>query len=408
VISRTFALRLPAGAALVFLVTTLAPAPADACTTAVVASSASRSGRPMLWKSRDADGSDNQVVYLADGRHSYVGVVNRGDAAGLQIWAGINSAGFGVMNSASYNLERGDTAGEGTFMKLALQSCATVDEFEALLARSNAGGRDVSANFGVIDGKGGAALFETSAKGYVRVDAAPSSDGARGLLVRSNYSRSGAKESGTGFLREARAIEILGPAAARGLDLAAILRAARDVANAGIGQTGDEPGPPLVYTGDSICRVDTVSAIVLEAPAPGEGPEAAAMWIVPSLPLAAAAVPVFPLAGAAPSALAAGRAPAPLARDALGLRSRLYPDARGEKKRYMDRRALAAVKAHALPGFLAAEEASRAEVEAAREAWRRSRPAPGDAARLSDAAAARALAAAETAAAAVARELGEP
>ncbi|HRY44887.1 MAG TPA: hypothetical protein P5164_13170 [Thermoanaerobaculia bacterium] len=400
--------RLASAAALALLAAPLAPAPADACTTAVVAPSASRSGRPMLWKNRDADGSDNQVVFLADGRYPYVGVVNRGDAAGLQVWAGINSAGFGVMNSASYNLESGDTAAEGTFMKLALQSCATVDEFEALLVRSNAGGRDVSANFGVIDAKGGAAVFETSAKGYVRVDAAPSSDGGRGLLVRSNYSRSGAKESGTGFLREARAIELLGPAAAGGLDLAAILRAARDVANAGIGQTGEEAGPALVYTGDSVCRLDTVSAIVLEAPAPGEGPEAAALWIVPSLPLAGAAVPVFPLAGVVPAALAADRGPAPLAASALELRKRLYPDARGEKKRYMDRRVLAAVKARALPGLLAAEEATRAEVEAARGAWRRSRPAPADAAKLSASAAERALAAGEAAVAAVAKELGAP
>ncbi len=132
------------------------------------------------------------------------------------------------------------------------------------------------------------------------------------------------------------------------------------------------------------------------------------MWVVPSLPLAAAAVPVFPYAGSVPAPLAAGRGPAPLAARALEQRKRLYPDGRGEKRRYMDRRAFAAVKARALPGILAAEEETRAAVEAARDAWRRSRPAPGDAARLSDAAAARALAASEAAAAAVAKELGEP
>ena len=362
----------------------------------------------MLWKNRDAAGSDNQVVFLADGRFPYVGLVNRGDAAGLQVWAGINSEGFGIMNSASYNLESGDTAGEGTLMKLALQSCATVDDFEALLARSNAGGRDVSANFGVIDAKGGAATFETSMKGYARVDAATATDGTKGLLVRSNYSRSGAKDAGSGFLREARGIELLGPAAARGLDVAEILGAARDVANAGIGQTGEEAGPPLVYTGDSICRLDTVSAVVLEAPAAGEGPEAAAMWIVPSLPLAGAVVPVFPAAGAVPAALAAGKEPAPLASKTLELRKRLYPDLRGERKRYMDRRALTAVRAHALPGLLAADEATFREVEAARAAWKKSRPAPEAVRAVSERAAERALRAVETAADAVAKALGAP
>ena len=267
----------------------LAPAapPATACTTAVVSREASATGRAMLWKNRDADGSDNQVVFLSDGKYPYVGLVNRGDTMGLQIWAGVNTAGFAIMNSASYNLESGDTVGEGTLMKLALQTCASVEDFEALLAKSNSGGRDVSANFGVVDAKGGAATFETGKKGYVRFDAAATNDGAKGLLVRSNYSRSGGKELGSGFLREARGIELLGPLAASGkLDARAILRtAARDVTNAAIGSTGAETGPPLVYTADSVCRLDTVSAVVLEAPAAGEGPEAAAMWVVPSLPV---------------------------------------------------------------------------------------------------------------------------
>lgn len=87
-----------------------------ACTTAVVSRGASATGRAMLWKNRDADGSDNQVVFLTDGKLPYVGLVNRGDAMGLQIWAGVNAAGFAIMSSASYNLESGDTSGEGTLM----------------------------------------------------------------------------------------------------------------------------------------------------------------------------------------------------------------------------------------------------------------------------------------------------
>lgn len=397
-------------AAAIVLVGSAAPAPpAASCTTAVVSPAASKSGRAMLWKNRDAAGSDNQVVFLADGKHAYVGLVNRGDAAGLQVWAGVNSAGFGIMNSASYNLESGDTVGEGTLMKLALQSCATVDDFEALLARSNAGGRDVSANFGVVDARGGAATFETSTKGYVRVDAAGASDGAGGLTVRSNYSRTGAKDAGSGFLREARGIELLGPGAGTGgLEVRSILRAARDVANAGIGQTGEEKGPPLVYTADSVCRLDTVSAVVIEAPAPGEGPAAAAMWVVPSLPLAGAAVPVFPAAGGIPEALAAGPEAAPLVKGTLEIRARLYPDTRGEKKRYMDRPALAAVRAVAVPLLLAAEEETFREVDAARRAWRKEPPSAEAVKALSDAAALRALRAVEEAASAVAKAAPTP
>ena len=114
------------------------------------------------------------------------------------------------MNSASYNLESGDTVGEGTLMKLALQTCASRRGLRGAPREVELRGRDVSANFGVIDAKGGAATFETGKKGYVRFDAAAANDGAKGLLVRSNYSRSGGKDSGSGFLREARGIELLG------------------------------------------------------------------------------------------------------------------------------------------------------------------------------------------------------
>ena len=381
---------------------------AAACTTAVVSREASATGRAMLWKNRDADGSDNQVVYLADGKIPYVGLVNRGDTLGLQVWAGVNAAGFAIMNSASYNLESGDTLGEGTLMKLALQTCATVDDFEALLSKSNAGGRDVSANFGVIDAKGGAATFETGKKGYVRFDAAAASDGAKGLLVRSNYSRSGGKDSGSGFLREARGIELLGPLAAAGkLDARTILKmAARDVTNPAIGSTGVETGPPLVYTADSVCRLDTVSAVVLEAPAAGEGPEAAAMWVVPSLPVTGVAVPVFPAAGSVPEGLGARKEAAPLVVGSLAIRGRLYPETRGEKKRYMDRAAFGLVRAEALPLLLAAEEETFREVEAARAAWRKAPPSAASVTALSDAAAARALRAVEAAETAVSRAAG--
>ncbi len=387
----------------------LAPAAprAAACTTAVVSREASATGRAMLWKNRDADGSDNQVVYLADGKYPYVGLVNRGDSMGLQIWAGVNAAGFAIMNSASYNLESGDTVGEGTLMKLALQTCATVEEFEALLSKSNSGGRDVSANFGVIDARGGAATFETGKKGYVRFDAAAASDGAKGLLVRSNYSRSGGTGAGSGFLREARGIELLGPLAAAGkLDARAILRtAARDVENPAIGSTGVEAGPPLLYTGDSVCRLDTVAAVVLEAPAAGEGPAAAAMWLVPSLPVTGAAVPLFPAAGAVPEGLSPRKEASPLAEGSLALRARLYPEIRGEKKRYMDRRVLAVVRSAALPLLLAAEEETFRAVESARSAWRKEPPSAEAVKALSEAAAARALGAVEAAGAAVSKAI---
>ena len=62
-----------------------------ACTTAVISPSAASNGRPLLWKNRDADDLHNQVVYRADGKYAYTGLINKGDAAGMSMWAGTNS-----------------------------------------------------------------------------------------------------------------------------------------------------------------------------------------------------------------------------------------------------------------------------------------------------------------------------
>ena len=218
--------------------------PAAACTTAVVSREASATGRAMLWKNRDADGSDNQVVFLADGKYPYVGLVNRGDTMGLQIWAGVNAAGFAIMNSASYNLESGDTVGEGTLMKLALQTCASVEDFEALLAKSNSGGRDVSANFGVIDAKRRRCDVRDGEEGLRPLRRGRGERRGKGAPRPFELQPVGGKDAGSGFLREARGIELLGPLAVAGkLDARAILKtAARDVTNAAIGSTGAETG----------------------------------------------------------------------------------------------------------------------------------------------------------------------
>ena len=51
--------------------------------------------------------------------------------------SGCNSTGFAIMNSASYNLIDDDSIKfqdqEGILMKIALQQCSSVDEFEMLL-----------------------------------------------------------------------------------------------------------------------------------------------------------------------------------------------------------------------------------------------------------------------------------
>lgn len=351
--------------------------PGAACTTAVISSAAASNGRPLLWKNRDADDLHNQVVYCADGRYAYIGIVNKGDAAGMGIWAGTNSEGFSIMNAASYNLEVDkDTQGEGAFMKLALQSCASVDDFQALLEKTNAGGRDVSANFGVIDGAGGACTFEAGAHAYKRYNAGDPLANGRGILVRTNYSDSADLEKGTGFLRRDRAASLLEALAKdKSLTAQSLLReVSRDQANDKIASypltTSRKKGAPnFVYTGDSICRYDTASAVVFEGPGPGEPAARTTAWIILGLPSGGVAVPLWVAAAQVPSEMGPGADPAPLNALFTEVREQLYPDARGDMKKYLDLDSLSNPQFGVRTALLAQEAANFSRVAAASAAW---------------------------------------
>ncbi len=106
------------------------------CTTAVISGKYTADGRPILWKHRDSGTDDNKLMYFDDGRYSFVGLVNAEDAS-HQVWSGANETGFSIMNSASYNLRQNDTTKirdrEGIVMRMALQYCASIQDFENLL-----------------------------------------------------------------------------------------------------------------------------------------------------------------------------------------------------------------------------------------------------------------------------------
>ncbi len=349
------------------------------CTTAVISGKATKDGRPLLWKNRDADDKNNQVVFCDDGKFSYIGIVNEGDAAGMEIWAGMNGAGFACMNAASYNLSKDDTKGEGRFIKLALQSCASVADFQALLERTAISPRDVSANFGVIDAKGGAAYFEAGPKGYKRYDANDPAAAPKGFLVRTNFSESGDAKKGIGFLRYGRAVSLIESLWKAGpLDAQSLLnRVARDTANERINPTaGDKTAVngAWAYTGDSICRWDTASLFLAVGVKPGEDARLAHAWVIPGMPLAGAAVPVWPSAGVVPAELKVSKEPCALAASFKRIKAMLYPDSRGDLARYMDLRAYDGAAKPVLSGLFAEESSSFDDTSKAVEGWRKAFP----------------------------------
>lgn len=168
-----------------------------ACTTAIVRAEASASGRPMIWKQRDAEERNNHLQHFQGPKYAFTGIVDRN--LPTQVWDGANEAGFLIANNLSYNLRPDSLAGKkmraGHIMKEALGRCATVDEFEAYL-REMTEPRYVTANFAVADAMGGAAYFETWDYGYTRYDVPEG-----GILFRTNYSYSGTHGKGSGHGR---------------------------------------------------------------------------------------------------------------------------------------------------------------------------------------------------------------
>lgn len=189
------------------------PSVAIGCTSAIVAADLTRDGHMLLWKHRDTSAEQNVVARIAptDSTMAYVALFNAADTCRREAWIGMNEAGLAVMNTASYNLAP-DTARlrdrEGIIMSRALQRCHTVEDFRLMLD-SLPRPMGIQANFGVIDATGAGVCFEAWDNGYREFDIAGSD--TPGLIVRTNYSTSGAKDSGFGYIREANALTLLKP-----------------------------------------------------------------------------------------------------------------------------------------------------------------------------------------------------
>ena len=175
-----------------------------ACTTFIISGKHTVDGRPLLFKNRDTDQKQNSLVYFNDGRYKYIGLVDGTAEWNKMVWGGYNEAGFAIMNSAAYNNNTGDTSKlkdqEGVIMKLALQTCATLKDFEKLLG-SLPKPMGLDANFGVIDAFGGAAYYETGNFNFTKFDANDPTLAPNGILIRTNHSTRADLTRGYGFVR---------------------------------------------------------------------------------------------------------------------------------------------------------------------------------------------------------------
>lgn len=142
----------------------LATVTVAACTSAVVPGVSTLSGRTLLWKHRDTGASSNFIdkVEATDSTMAFIGLFNGGDESRSEVWVGMNTAGFAVMNTATYNLTPNSPScrdREGVVMRRALEVCRTVEDFDSLLS-ALPHPRGIQATFGVTDATGATAYFE--------------------------------------------------------------------------------------------------------------------------------------------------------------------------------------------------------------------------------------------------------
>ncbi len=308
-----------------------------ACTTAVISGKATKDGRPMLWKHRDTWSVKNKIMIFNDGKYKCAGLVNSIDKSGKSVWIGYNETGFAIMNSASYNLNN-DTIKqsglEGRLMKKALQNCATIDDFEKMLNKMPKPTR-LEANFGVIDGKGGAAYFELSNFKVIKFDANDPSTAPKGYLIRTNYSFSGTPKNGAGYIRYVTANRNLDVAVkSGGIVVEDILQGlSRNLTHS---LTGDnlwdyagisEGHKKFVWFEDFIPRRGSSSSCLVEGVKPNESSHLTVMWTILGWPLSSVTIPVWITKNDdLPTALTYNKAlkDAPLCYFALELKKKAY------------------------------------------------------------------------------------
>ena len=278
-----------------------------ACSSAVISGKVTPDGRPLLWKNRETGHLLNHMAYVKGEKYDFVANVNSDNfPAKKEAWIGSNTAGFALMNTQSFNLERGDIADDdrgpknGEVIYRALEVCATVADFCHFLDTiSKPSG--IEANFGVIDAQGGAAMFEVDEHSYKMFDANDPNVAPHGYVARTNFSNGGELNVGYGYVRYLEVERVLSKACAMGgitpqlifTDLARSFR--NNILDIDL-RSGDYNYPKTSgwFTDqDFIPRKDTSCSIVVQGVKKGENPELSILWTVLGYTPTSLAVPVW-------------------------------------------------------------------------------------------------------------------
>jgi hypothetical protein len=279
------------------------------CTIGVFGGSVTSDGRPLLWKNRDVPNSNQRFIYVGSYIRDdiitipYTGNVYSSDSA--RVYMGVNADGFAIINSDSYNLDDSLSEGidDGNLMRIALETCSDIGDFEALLDSTGESGRKDCWNFGVLDAFGGCALYECANFTYRKFVPDINELSGCGYIIRANFSLSGG-ESQLGFDRYKRAIGLTEDRLFSGeaVDERFVLQnVMRDLANNfdnpyplpyNRSQAGGPDGYIYNFAG-TISNSRTSSAAVIKGVIPGEDPLLSTMYAVIGSPDLSLAYPLW-------------------------------------------------------------------------------------------------------------------
>ena len=288
---------------LIYLPTDIGQEKVQGCTIGVASGKATADGRPLLWKNRDGEGRDCEVVYCKDGRFKHLVMAPWGDTQ--WIGGGVNEVGLCIVYSAAFDLEGKSKTGVngGGMMKWALKQCITVDDFENILRQTNASGRTSACNIGVIDAFGAAAIFETGNYSYTRFDATDPKIAPQGYLIRTNFALTGGGDSGR--VRYGRANELWEQAVGRNqLDYRYVLRkVCRDLSGAeNVTYTQPEMEATenialqVLNNQNAISSPGTTYVMLFHGVKPDENPSLTSFWAILGNPILSVAVPSWVIA----------------------------------------------------------------------------------------------------------------
>lgn len=314
----------------------------EECTSLVAIGAGTVDGGPLLWKNRDNPSElDNKVVFVKDEPYSYLALVDGDPGNGRLAWLALNAAGFAVANTATTNLPASEPSGNpAILMGDAARTCATVDDFERFLQHNFGKNRGTRSNFLAVDAKGGAAIFETHAHGFKRLNAA---DTPEHYLGNTNFSRTGTPDQGGGYLRFDREAVLLKGAPAGKLSVDYILQfMSRDLGHPLLRHPDRaqwksfSPDTPVwLHTNHTIDRPSTAGAVVIHGVKPGEDPRRTTMWVILGEPLTSVAVPLWVAAGTPPAEFWEGQEAA-LLEESARIKKVLRPLKSAERQEYVD------------------------------------------------------------------------